>query len=92
MAHMYMVEFDIRYNNIRTDYYINVKANNQKQAKDVATQKWITKYKGHKRCPHQFHMEAKRTADDVPESGFRVKDQRVVDKSKDPFWRWVMGI
>ena len=92
MAHMYIVNFDTQYNNVRTDYFINVKANNQEHAKKITKQKWEEKHSHRKRCPHPFHMIAKRTVDSVAEDGFHVVDWNVVDKSKDPFYRWLFRI
>ena len=89
MEHIYQVTFDTYVNNVCTNYFINTKASNQKQAKEIAKAKWIESHQKSKKTPHQFHMNAKRTNDSAIDDKFHRDDWNVVNKEKDPFWQWL---
>lgn len=77
MAHIYDVRFHTELDKCFTIYGIHVKANNQKEAKEIAQKLWKNKYEVlplKRTCklkiPHMFHLSAKRTSDSAIEDGF----------------------
>ena len=49
----YIVTFDTYCNHIASNWEIGITANNAKEARDIAKEKWTRK-------PHMFHLEVKR--------------------------------
>lgn len=102
MQHIYRVTFERQINSCIDQMVFHCYANNQKEAKAYCERMWSRKHysgnplrPGH--CPHQFHMEAKRTECQNPEllevttligntySGEDVIDQFYCTESK--YWR-----
>lgn len=96
MAHMYKVDFSTIHDHVRRDYSINLKAANQKRAKEIAKEKWENRYYNYtaaKKCPHMFYLVAERVPDDISECKFELRRMFCinVDKVKDPFTKWIFS-